>query len=139
MDNNRVMRSIQRQSAPGSTSIQGGRPARPLLWGFVLILMVGWSLLSGLGYMLADPVLSWLGAVATGVVQNGQGVAEAYGGKAAGEAVKALDSSGVMGQILAAAQTILKPAIIVVWGLGMLLLATLPKLAGAAGRLLGRR
>lgn len=110
-----------------------------IVWGVVLILMVAWTALCGFGYLIADPLLAWLGAVTNTVVENGQGLAETFGGKLAGDAVKALDSSSLLDQLLAAAVLIVKPAIIFIWILGLVALLLLPKIARVAGNLLRRR
>ncbi|MBE7185975.1 MAG: hypothetical protein INR68_16380 [Methylobacterium mesophilicum] len=101
--------------------------------------MAVWSLLAWFGYMAADPLLVWLGSALGVVVESSQGVAEAFGGKPAGEVFGALNAGGAGAQILAVASLILKPAIVVIWALGMVALAVLPTLASVAGRLLGRR
>lgn len=110
-----------------------------LAWGVLIFFMIGWSALALFAYVVADPVLAWFGASLTGALANGQGVVEALGGKAAGEAVKALEAGGIAGQILTLAQAVAKPVIVIVWGLGMVLLAAAPSLLLIVGRLLKAR
>ncbi|MBX3532547.1 MAG: hypothetical protein KF849_18260 [Rhizobiaceae bacterium] len=100
--------------------------------------MAVWTLLAWLAYASTDPILAWLTATVSGVVENGQGVAEVLGGRPAGEAVRALDASGLVGQLLELVRIVAKPAIIALWGLGIAVLAALPVLASVVRRVVGR-
>lgn len=113
----------------------GGRPALMLLWAAAAI---GWSLLAWLGYSLADPLLAWLGATLPGVAESGGELATVFGGKEAGAAVDALGAGPIAAQGLGLLAIVLKPAIVVVWVLGLAALAVLATLVAGAGRL-GRR
>ncbi|MBL8577289.1 MAG: hypothetical protein JNK47_08705 [Mesorhizobium sp.] len=104
----------------------------------IAVAVAVWSLMAWIGYNAADPVVAWLGSIVLGVIENGQGVAEAFGGKPAGEVVKALDGGGLAGQILALVQIIIKPAIVVIWALGIVALMMLPLLASLGRRIIGR-
>lgn len=106
-------------------------PSRPktgksLIWVGVFALVIGWTALCLLGYLAADPLIAWLKVTVLGVVDSGQGLAEAVGGKVAGETVQLLKSSGIAGQALGLAEMIAKPAILAVWFLGIVVLAVLP-------------
>lgn len=104
----------------------------------VAVLMAGWSGLAWLGYAMSDPILAWTAGVATIVVDGGSGVAETLGGKEAGQAVKLVSSSGFVAQAQALLSMILKPLIVIAWGLGMLALFMLPLLITFASRIMGR-
>ncbi len=101
----------------------GGRPALMLLWAAAAI---GWSL------------LAWLGATLPGVAESGGELATVFGGKEAGAAVDALGAGPIAAQGLGLLAIVLKPAIVVVWVLGLAALAVLATLVAGAGRL-GRR
>lgn len=114
---------------------QASRRHKSLLWGVVLIVMVVWSFFAWFAYTVIDPVLAWLMAIASGAIANGQGVAETFGGKPVGEAVRALDASGLIGQLLGLVLILAKPAIVILWVLGLAALAALPIFASLARRL----
>jgi len=117
------------------TAKQASRGRKPLLWGVILIVMVVWSFFAWFAYTVIDPVLAWLMAIVSGAVTNGQGVAEAFGGKPVGEAVRALDASGLIGQLLGLVLIVAKPAIVTLWVLGLAALAALPVFVSLARRL----
>lgn len=127
----------QRSTDQDNPRGRGSRPA-PLLRIVIAVAVAVWSLMAWIGYNAADPVVAWLGSIVLGVIENGQGVAEAFGGKPAGEVVKALDGGGLAGQILALVQIIIKPAIVVIWALGIVALMMLPLLASLGRRIIGR-
>ncbi len=124
-------------NVPSAAQPASRRP-KPLLWVVILIAMAVWTLFAWLAYAATDPVLAWLTATVSGVVENGQGVAEALGGRPAGEAVRALDASGLAGQLLELVRIVAKPAIIALWGLGIAVLTGLPILASVVRRVVGR-
>ena len=131
--------SVGRNPANVSSAAQpASRRPKPLLWAVILIAMAVWTLLAWLAYASTDPILAWLTATVSGVVENGQGVAEVLGGRPAGEAVRALDASGLAGQLLELVRIVAKPAIIALWGLGIAVLAALPVLASVVRRVVGR-
>lgn len=136
----------QRQPGPSAgwaNVAQGGRTAlrgvSGLLWVFVLMAMAAWSLFAWFAYSLADPVLAWLTTSAPALIDGGRGAVESYGGKAAGDALKTLDMGGLAGQAVALLKVVIKPAIVVLWALGMVALAVLPMLMSVAKRLFGSR
>ncbi|MBB3965403.1 hypothetical protein [Rhizobium metallidurans] len=127
--------------SPNSSPANGNRrPTRvkPFVWLLILVLMAGWSSVAWVGYVMADPILAWAAGAATTVVDGGAGVAETWGGKQAGETVKLVGSSGFISQAYGLASMIVKPLIVIVWGLGMVALFMLPMLAMILGRIVGR-
>ena len=124
-------------NVPSAAQPASRRP-KPLLWVVILIAMAVWTLFAWLAYAATDPVLAWLTATVSGVVENGQGVAEALGGRPAGEAVRALDASGLASQLLELVRIVAKPAIIALWGLGIAVLTGLPILASVVRRVVRR-
>lgn len=120
-----------------------GYPGRPktgksLIWVGIFVLMIGWTALCLLGYLAADPLIAWLKVTVLGVVDSGQGLAEAVGGKVAGETVQLIKSSGIAGQVLGFAELIAKPAIFAVWFLGIVVMAVLPAVLSLALRIIRR-
>lgn len=107
-----------------------------LIWVGVFALMAVWTMLCLLGYLTADPLIAWLKAATLGVVDNGQGLAEAVGGKVAGETMQVIKSSGIVGQTLGILEMIAKPAIAAVWFLGLVILAVLPVVASRVLRII---
>ncbi|MFC6448367.1 hypothetical protein [Shinella zoogloeoides] len=118
---------------------QRPRKGRSLFWGGAFVLLIGWTGLSWLGYLAADPLIAWLKATVLGAIDGGEGVAEAVGGKAAGDAVQVLNSSGIAGQMLNFAGMIAKPAIFAIWFLGIVVLTLAPIIASVAIRFLSNR
>lgn len=109
--------------------LQRRRLLRPVSWGVALILLAAWTLLAGLAYMLAEPVLGWIAANLGLLVSGGKVAATTAGvGKEAGVLLDNLDTSGLAGQVIAFLGAVLKPAIILVWGLGALALVAAPAL-----------
>ena len=111
------------------------KTGKSVIWVGVFVLMIGWTGLCLLGYLAADPLIAWLKVTVLGIVDNGQGLAEAVGGKVAGETVQVLKSSGIVGQTIGIAETIAKPAILAIWFLGIVALTVLPVIFSFASRL----
>lgn len=109
---------------------QGAEPRtgrlRPIAWLLVGLLMLLWSLLAGLLYVFTDPVLAWLASALDLVVDQGRGAANTIGNKQAGEILTALDTSTLPGQLLSALRGGGKVLIVIVWLVGMAVLAVLP-------------
>lgn len=110
--------------------------------GPLLIVMLGgmavWSLLAWIGYSLADPLLAWLGTTVLGVAESGRGLAVAVGGQPAGAALDIVNAGGLATQALALLQLLVKPAIVLIWLVGMMVLMALPFLLPLARRLTSR-
>ncbi|MBW0368343.1 hypothetical protein [Ensifer adhaerens] len=121
-------RSVARLEPSGGTNQQPKSSENRQIpdLGRVFALVIGWTALCLLGYLAADPLIAWLKVAVLGVVDSGQGLAEAVGGKVAGETVQLLKSNGIAGQALGLAEMIAKPAILAVWFLGIVVLAVLP-------------
>jgi hypothetical protein len=125
----------------GAQAMQGGPPARPsrTAWLLAGLGALVWSLLAWLGYGLADGILRWLASSVGTVVEGGRGLAGAAGvGREVGAAIDAVQLSGVLGWLISLLAVVLKPAIVLVWGLGVAALLAapvlLPRLAGRFGR-----
>lgn len=116
------------------------RPSLPrkLPMAVVLVGLVLWSLLAWVGYALVDPVLGWVAANAGLLVDGGKGLATGAG-KEVGSVVDNLNVSGFLGQAIALLRVIVKPAIIVLWVIGTLVLIAAPVILPRIGRLLGGR
>jgi hypothetical protein len=116
------------------------RLPRKLPMAVVLVGLVLWSLLAWVGYVLVDPVLGWVAASAGLLVDGGKDIAAATGGKEVGTILDNLNVSGFLGQVIALLRVVLKPAIVVVWAIGALILVAapfiLPKIGGV---FVGRR
>ena len=111
------------------------RNGKSLIWFGIFALMIGWTGLCLLGYLAVDPLITWLKVIVLGVVDGGQGLAEAVGGKVAGETVQLLKSSGIAGQILGFAEMVAKPTILGIWFLGIVVLTVLPAVVSFALRI----
>ncbi|WP_198672091.1 hypothetical protein [Pseudogemmobacter bohemicus] len=127
------------RSDPYDTAPAAGRRASS---GIILVVMmvgiVVWSLLAWVGYSLADPLLAWLGAAVLGVAEGGRGLAVAVGGQPAGAAMDMVNAGGLAAQAMALLQLLVKPAIVLIWLLGIVALLALPFLLPLARRLASR-
>src|SRR5262245_7718714 len=121
-------RSRSPQWQPSGHSTRGSSPRRlkPAVWIGILAAMVVWSLIAWLTYLAVDPVLAWLSSSAGTVLEGSRDVVSAIGGKPAADAVGAVSSSGLIGQLATLLHAIAKPAIVIVWVLGMLGLIAAP-------------
>lgn len=116
------------------------RLPRKLPMAVVLVGLILWSLFAWIGYALVDPVLSWVAANAGVLLDTGKGLAAATeAGKEVGAAVDTLNVGGLLGQAIALLRVVLKPAIVIVWAIGALLLVAAPFIISKVGRLLARR
>lgn len=126
-----------RQSHPsepfgyGTPPPQAGPPAGPSgkVWLLAGLGVLVWSLLAWVGYGLADGILRWLASNVGTVVEGGRGLAGAAGvGKEVGAAIEAVQLAGVLGWLVSLLALVLKPAIVLAWGLGVLALLAAPLL-----------
>lgn len=102
--------------------------------------LVAWSLLTWMGYALVNPILAWVAANAGLLVDSGKDLATATGaGKEVGSVVDNLNVSGFLGQAIALLRAVLKPALIVLWAIGVLVLIAAPVIVPRIGRMLGER
>jgi len=99
-------------------------PARPRsrLGIWVTAAVLAWSLLAWSGYILVDPLLTWLASSAGLLVESGKDVATAMGAKEFVPIADTIGIGGLLGQFISLLQLVLKPAIVVVWAIGALLL-----------------
>lgn len=128
-----------RYPAPGSGYSNDTPPRAPISWVVVIFSLLAWTVVVYVGYVALDIVLSWLATSGSAVLQAGKDAGSAIGvGKEVGVAIDSLKSTGLVEQAVSLLKTILKPAAIVVWALGALLIVLLPRmlwrLAGAFGR-----
>ncbi|KQT22798.1 hypothetical protein ASG57_25500 [Bradyrhizobium sp. Leaf396] len=85
-------------------------------------------------------ILSWLATSGSAVLQAGKDAGSAIGvGKEVGVAIDSLKSSGLVEQAVALLRIILKPAAVVIWLLGALLIVLLPRMLGRLAGAFGRR
>lgn len=114
-------------------------PRTPVSWAVVIFGLLAWTIVVYVGYLALDIILSWLATSGGAVLQAGKDAGSAIGvGKEVGIAIDSLKSTGLFDQAVSWLRIILKPAAIVIWGLGALLIVLLPRmlwrLAGAFGR-----
>ena len=117
----------------GRGRVRSGR-LRPFVWILVGLAILVWSLLAWLLYSFTDPVLAWLATSLELVVNQGQDAARTLGGAPAGDVLAALDTSRWAGQLLGMVKGAGKAAVVVVWLIGLLILAILPLGLSLIGR-----
>lgn len=117
------------------------RQRRKLPMAVVLVGLILWSLLAWTAYSLVDPALGWLAASAGLLVDGGKDIATATGGKEISSILANINvSGGFWGQAIAFLGVVLKPAIIIVWVIGALILAAASFILPKIGRpFAGRR
>ncbi len=116
------------------------RLPRKLPKAVVLVGLVLWSLFAWAGYALVDPVLGWIAASAGFLLDSGKDIATATGaGKELGVIVDGLNARGFMQQAITLLRVILKPAIVVVWAIGALILIAAPLILPKIARLIAAR
>lgn len=116
------------------------RMLKPIAWIVVLIGLMVWSAIALVGYVSIDSLLGWAAAIAGDVVDSGKDIATAVGvGKAQVGAVEALNVSGILGQAITLLKIIAKPAIVILWGIGVVALIAAPLILSRAGRLFALR
>ncbi|AYO75503.1 hypothetical protein EBF16_00395 (plasmid) [Sphingobium yanoikuyae] len=96
--------------------------------------MLLWSVLAWLFYSFTDPVLAWVATALDLVVDQGRGAAKTLGNQPAGDVLAALDTSSWPGQWLAWLKSAGKSLVVIVWILGMAVLAALPVGLSIIGR-----
>jgi hypothetical protein len=115
------------------------RRSRFLIVGAALVALVVWSGLAWMVYALADPLLGWLAANLGVLIDSGRNVATAVGGSEVGGLAGPLDMESLGGQLIAWLRVLLKPAILLVWALGALIIAATPLVLPRILRLLAER
>lgn len=116
------------------------RISRPGFWIIAIAGLAGWSLLAWVGYALVDPILGWVTASAGLLADGATDLASVTGtGKEVGSILDSLNTSGFLGQAIAWLGVVLKPAIVIVWAIGAVVLIAAPMVLPRIGRLLGGR
>lgn len=123
--------------AQQAIGVRGGpRPRlKPFVWAVAFIGLLVWSLLAWLAYEAADGVMGWLKANAATTLDSAKALAGPSG--VAKEAITVSDglrSTGFLGQAIDLLLGVAKPAIVVIWAAGAVMLAigpfVLSRLAG---------
>lgn len=131
-----------RYPAPRSSHLNDAPPPprTPVSWAVVIFGLLAWTVVAYIGYVALDMVLSWLATSGGAVLQAGKNAGSAIGvGKEVGVAIDSLKSTGLFDQAVSLLRIILKPAAIVIWGLGALLIVLLPRMLWRLDGAFGRR
>lgn len=116
------------------------RSRRKLPMAVILVGLVLWSLLAWIAYSLVDPALGWLAASAGLLVDGGKDIATATGGKEVSSILANINvRGGFWGQAIVFLGVVLKPAIVIVWVIGALILAAASFILPKIGRLFAAR
>ncbi|MFA6031367.1 MAG: hypothetical protein WC889_00505 [Myxococcota bacterium] len=116
------------------------RKLKPIGRIAVLVGLMVWSAIALIGYVSIDSLLGWVATIAGNVVGSGKDLATAVGvGKEQVSAVEALNVSGILGQAIILLKIIAKPAIVILWGVGVIALLAAPLILSRAGRLFALR
>jgi len=106
----------------------------------VLVGLMVWSAIALIGYVSIDNLLGWVATIAGNVVGSGKDIATAVGvGKEQVGAIEALNVSGILGQAIILLKIIAKPAIVILWGIGVIALLAAPLILSRVGRLFALR
>lgn len=126
-----------------SGSFEYDAPARPRRKAPMAVILVGlilWSLLAWIAYSFVDPALVWLAASAGLLIDGGKDIATATGGKEVSSILANISvSGGFWGQAIAFLRVVSKPAIIIVWVIGALIIAAASFILPKMGRLFAAR
>ena len=107
---------------------------------FVIIGLAVWSLLAWIGYVSVDAITGWLAIFADVAVASAKSIAAIFGiGKEVGNVADAVKSSGLQDQTIALLRWIAKPAIVVVWVIGALVLIAAPAIVSRIRWMLEQR
>jgi len=103
------------------------RRPRPVFWLLALAALLAWSLVAWIAYGLADGVLGWLADGSGAAVEAGRGIAGAAGvGREVGAAIDGANLGGLLGQGFTLLRAIAKPAIVLIWLLGGIVILAAP-------------
>lgn len=106
----------------------------------ILVGLILWSLLAWIAYSFVDPALVWLAASAGLLIDGGKDIATATGGKEVSSILANISvSGGFWGQAIAFLRVVSKPAIIIVWVIGALIIAAASFILPKMGRLFAAR
>lgn len=109
---------------------------RRVSWGAAIVGIAIWSLIALVAFLLADPVLAWLSAAMGVALSTGKDAASVLGaGEIAGILVDSANATGLPELAMNLLNLLAKPAIVVVWLLGVVVMLILPALAGKAAQL----
>ncbi|GHE75271.1 MULTISPECIES: hypothetical protein [Hyphomicrobiales] len=129
-----------RYPAPRSGYSTDAPPRAPISWVVVIFGLLAWTVVVYVGYVALDIALSWLSTSGGAVLQAGKDAGSAIGvGKEVGVAIDSLKSTGLLDQAVSLLMIVLKPAAIVIWALGALLIVLLPRMLWRLGGAFGRR
>ncbi|WP_448953297.1 hypothetical protein [Labrys neptuniae] len=99
-----------------------------------------WSLLAVVIYLAISPILDWLGANAGGVISGGKNIATAAGAdKNVMNAIDGIDLAGASASLLNLTAGIAKPAVVVIWLLGMAAILAVPFITRKLGNYFGMK
>lgn len=106
----------------------------------VIIGLAVWSLLAWIGYVSVDAIIGWIAPLTDVAVASAKGIAAIFGvGKEVGNVADAVKSSGLQDQTIALLRWIAKPAIVVVWAIGALVLIAAPSILSRIRWMLDQR
>ena len=109
----------------------------PVVWFVIFLGLALWSFLAWIGYVSADGILNWIAGNADTVVENGKTIAGAAGvGKDAITVIEGLNLGDLAGSAIALLKIVLKPAMIVIWAIGALVVVAVSLILAKAGRFL---
>jgi len=113
----------------------------PVSWLAILAALIIWSGVVYVGYVALDAVGSWLTANTGAVLKSGKGLADTLGvGKELGGALERVGGTSFPDQAIAMLRPLLMPAALLVWALGLIAIAILPRFwRMIAGGVLTRR
>ncbi|WP_371422588.1 hypothetical protein [Tardiphaga sp.] len=134
LDTSSAIQPIRRDQAaePGNPSVrsdsrQGLQMLRPISWIAVVVGLTVWSLSAWIGYVTVDGVLGWVEANAGLAVDKGKDFATAVGvGKDGVGAIDRLNLGSLTSQAIALLRVVAKPAIVVLWAIGAVVLVSAP-------------
>lgn len=136
----RVSQDRDRYSGPEFSDYPDPRRPRSGSLLLVIISLTVWSLLAWIGYVSIDSIIGWIAAFADVAVASVKSIATIFGiGKEVGNVADAVKSSGLQDQTIALLRWIAKPAIVVVWAIGALVLIAAPSILSRIRWLLDSR
>lgn len=110
---------------------------RPVVWVLAGAALIVWSLLAWFAYEVADGVTGWLKANSAPTLDGAKDLAALSGvGKEAALVFERLGGAGLVGRGADLLQGIAKPAILVIWALGAVVLALAPIVLSRLGAVL---
>lgn len=121
-------------AAPGGVRRDRGGLLGRVTTGAAMVGILIWSLLALFAFVIADPLLNWLSAALGVVVANGESAAKMVGGEGiASVLMSGVDANGLAQLVMDLLNLVAKPAIVVVWAIGVVILLVLPWLVRKIG------